>query len=114
MKEITKRYMTTAIALVVFTGMFLWCIGGYYQNGEDIFSFSMMTKATIGAVALIVALVKSPLMLSACGLLWSGICWGMSIAPRQDVEILCIWGGIVIFIAGLAVQMILPKESQEE
>ncbi len=114
MKKTTKNNITAAIALVMSVIMLLWGMWSYYQNGADIFSVSMMARATIGAVALIVAIVKSPLVLSACGLLWSGICWGMSIAPRQDVEILCIWGGIVIFIAGLAVQMILPKESQEE
>ncbi len=114
MKKTTKKNLTTAIALAMFAGIFLWSVWSYYQNGADIFSVSMMTRATIGVVALIVAIVKSPLVLSACGLLWSGICWGMSIAPRQDVEILCIWGGIMVCIAGLAVQMILPKEAQEE
>lgn len=113
MKKTTKNNITAAIALVMSVIMLLWGMWSYYQNGADIFSVSMMARATIGAVALIVAIVKSPLVLSACGLLWSGICWGMSIAPRQDVEILCIWGGIIVCIAGLAVQIILP-ETQEE
>lgn len=113
MKKTTKNNITAAIALVMSVIMLLWGMWSYYQNGADVFSVSMMARATIGAVALIVAIVKSPLVLSACGLLWSGMCWGMSIAPRQDAEILCIWGGIIVFIAGLAVQIILP-ETQEE